>query len=478
MDTRSPPTNKRKRGRNLGAEDARQKDNDEAFGSSQLCEVCGEVSSEGWSFLPKKAQNAEDDYQNNDSGRKDRSPQCVSVCRTCQEFYQRSVQSKSHLFYICTNNRDAAKVRRKSRTSHRNLNLNSSNVGLGRERGSCPLNTAKQQQHQLREQPEKIPSSSPQSANPDISFKNKNNSLAQKSSKEMNPSVSGNNGETKKPGTILQSEGKRNQPEKNQVAFPGINTQKTQTFTTTTSHSVGQLHPHAKPRHVSSVEVGEKGSVVIKGPQQPPSQQKKGSFLVQKQQQKSFSSQHNNGKGTSKNLTNENSNKPKTTSKDLATRKCAELKSKGPIMVSVSECVCQVCGDSASTFHYGVLTCPDCMLFFQLSNKDDFSEGYSCKQKRHEVTKKNRGRCEYCWYKKCIHMGMSMDKPEVGETVRCIKTEPRPQQQQVTAHRAKDLAVNAKMPGQWYVWLIITATAATKKADLTTSSFAKEGFDQ
>lgn len=459
MDTRSPPTNKRKRGRNLGAEDARQKDNDEAFGSSQLCEVCGEVSSEGWSFLPKKTQNAEDDYQNNDSGRKDRSPQCVSVCQTCQEFYQRSVQSKSHLFYICTNNGDAAKVRRKSRTSHRNLNLkNSSNVGLGRERGSCPLNTgdsknrcpscwyqkcveigmnsltmtssnnnnltytnnnsssnnnksencnntennsnnrvsksknidkppcqqllpesssstssqkhshhepsssssldtsfistatsssfsvpknlsslnnskkdeinnsknsnfttvAKQQQHQLREQPEKIPSasSSSQSANPDISFKNKNNSLAQKSSKEMNPSVSGNNGETRKPGTILQSEGKRNQPEKNQVAFPGINTQ---TFTTT-SHSVGQLHPHAKPRHVTSVEVGEKGSVVIKGPEQPPSQQKKGSFSVQKQQQKSFSSQHNNGKGTSKNLTNENSSKSKTTSKDLATR--------------------------------------------------------------------------------------------------------------------------------------------------------------
>ena len=91
--------------------------------------------------------------------------------------------------------------------------------------------------------------------------------------------------------------------------------------------------------------------------------------------------------------------------------------------------MCRVCGDSASTFHYGVLTCPDCMLFFQLSIKDDFSGGYSCKQKWHEITKKNRGRCEYCWYQKCIHVGMSTNKPKIGETVRCMKTEPQPQPQ-------------------------------------------------
>ncbi|GAB1611136.1 hypothetical protein Ahia01_001400700, partial [Argonauta hians] len=35
------------------------------------------------------------------------------------------------------------------------------------------------------------------------------------------------------------------------------------------------------------------------------------------------------------------------------------------IVLTPDECVCRVCGDTASTIHYGVLTCPDCVLFYR-----------------------------------------------------------------------------------------------------------------
>ena len=147
MDTSTPPTNKRKQGRNFGAEDARH--DDEAFASSRPCQVCSVVSSEIRSFIiPKKTKKAENFNQNNDknltdSGGEDGSSRCVFVCPTCKDFYQRSVQSKSHLFYICPNrhHRDVVKVSRKPQTSHYNLNSTSSNIESGGERNSCPLNT-------------------------------------------------------------------------------------------------------------------------------------------------------------------------------------------------------------------------------------------------------------------------------------------------------------------------------------------------
>ncbi|CAI9724068.1 selenocysteine lyase-like isoform X1 [Octopus vulgaris] len=110
------------------------------------------------------------------------------------------------------------------------------------------------------------------------------------------------------------------------------------------------------------------------------------------------------------------------------------------IVLTTEECVCQVCGDTASTIHYGVLTCPDCVLFYRLSIQDSFADGYHCKHKGHEITKRNRGKCEYCWYQKCCRAGMTSDKPEIGETVTVIKVENKQQQQMKTEKATNSLS--------------------------------------
>uniref|UniRef100_UPI003AAC9098 peroxisome proliferator-activated receptor alpha a isoform X3 n=1 Tax=Centroberyx gerrardi TaxID=166262 RepID=UPI003AAC9098 len=79
--------------------------------------------------------------------------------------------------------------------------------------------------------------------------------------------------------------------------------------------------------------------------------------------------------------------------------------SSGPLSLE-----CRVCSDKASGFHYGVHACEGCKGFFRrtIRLKLDYDKcERSCK-----IQKKNRNKCQYCRFHKCLSVGMSHnDRP-------------------------------------------------------------------
>ncbi|XP_038063675.1 retinoic acid receptor RXR-alpha-B-like isoform X3 [Patiria miniata] len=72
---------------------------------------------------------------------------------------------------------------------------------------------------------------------------------------------------------------------------------------------------------------------------------------------------------------------------------------------SLNKGICAVCGDRASGKHYGVYSCEGCKGFFKRTVRKELS--YSCRDDRNcIVDKRQRNRCQYCRYQKCIAMGM------------------------------------------------------------------------
>ncbi|XP_053706450.1 peroxisome proliferator-activated receptor delta b isoform X2 [Synchiropus splendidus] len=73
---------------------------------------------------------------------------------------------------------------------------------------------------------------------------------------------------------------------------------------------------------------------------------------------------------------------------------------------------CKICGDNASGFHYGVHACEGCKGFFRrtVRMKLDYERcERSCK-----IQKKNRNKCQYCRFQKCLSLGMSHDAIRYG----------------------------------------------------------------
>ncbi|XP_051873315.1 peroxisome proliferator-activated receptor gamma isoform X3 [Pristis pectinata] len=73
---------------------------------------------------------------------------------------------------------------------------------------------------------------------------------------------------------------------------------------------------------------------------------------------------------------------------------------------------CRVCGDKASGFHYGVHACEGCKGFFRrtirlklIYDKCDLN----CR-----IQKKNRNKCQYCRFQKCLTVGMSHNAIRFG----------------------------------------------------------------
>ncbi|XP_022085088.1 retinoic acid receptor RXR-alpha-B-like isoform X2 [Acanthaster planci] len=72
---------------------------------------------------------------------------------------------------------------------------------------------------------------------------------------------------------------------------------------------------------------------------------------------------------------------------------------------SLNKGICAVCGDRASGKHYGVYSCEGCKGFFKRTVRKELT--YSCRDDRNcIVDKRQRNRCQYCRYQKCIAMGM------------------------------------------------------------------------
>lgn len=73
-----------------------------------------------------------------------------------------------------------------------------------------------------------------------------------------------------------------------------------------------------------------------------------------------------------------------------------------------SKHLCSICGDRASGKHYGVYSCEGCKGFFKRTVRKDLS--YACREGRNcIIDKRQRNRCQYCRYQKCLNMGMKRE---------------------------------------------------------------------
>merc|ERR1719348_2626854 len=70
--------------------------------------------------------------------------------------------------------------------------------------------------------------------------------------------------------------------------------------------------------------------------------------------------------------------------------------------------MCSICGDRASGKHYGVYSCEGCKGFFKRTVRKELT--YACRaDKQCLIDKRQRNRCQYCRYRKCMAMGMKRE---------------------------------------------------------------------
>jgi retinoid X receptor alpha len=70
--------------------------------------------------------------------------------------------------------------------------------------------------------------------------------------------------------------------------------------------------------------------------------------------------------------------------------------------------MCSICGDRASGKHYGVFSCEGCKGFFKRTVRKELT--YACREEKNcIVDKRQRNRCQYCRYMKCLSMGMKRE---------------------------------------------------------------------
>ncbi|PAA66873.1 hypothetical protein BOX15_Mlig005976g2 [Macrostomum lignano] len=83
------------------------------------------------------------------------------------------------------------------------------------------------------------------------------------------------------------------------------------------------------------------------------------------------------------------------------------------IQSAPSYATCKVCGDKASGYHYGVVSCEGCKGFFRRSIQKQIQ--YRClRDGACQVARINRNRCQHCRFRKCLAAGMSKDSVRYG----------------------------------------------------------------
>ncbi|CAH2278289.1 peroxisome proliferator-activated receptor alpha [Pelobates cultripes] len=80
---------------------------------------------------------------------------------------------------------------------------------------------------------------------------------------------------------------------------------------------------------------------------------------------------------------------------------------------------CRVCGDKASGFHYGVHACEGCKGFFRRTIRLNLV--YDKCDRMCKIQKKNRNKCQYCRFEKCLSVGMSHNAIRFGRMPRSEK---------------------------------------------------------
>ncbi|XP_063154630.1 retinoic acid receptor RXR-gamma [Candoia aspera] len=79
-----------------------------------------------------------------------------------------------------------------------------------------------------------------------------------------------------------------------------------------------------------------------------------------------------------------------------------------PSAGSLAKHVCAICGDRSSGKHYGVYSCEGCKGFFKRTVRKDLV--YTCRDNKDcLIDKRQRNRCQYCRYQKCLATGMKRE---------------------------------------------------------------------
>uniref|UniRef100_A0A3Q2ZR53 Peroxisome proliferator-activated receptor alpha n=1 Tax=Kryptolebias marmoratus TaxID=37003 RepID=A0A3Q2ZR53_KRYMA len=73
---------------------------------------------------------------------------------------------------------------------------------------------------------------------------------------------------------------------------------------------------------------------------------------------------------------------------------------------------CRVCSDKASGFHYGVHACEGCKGFFRRTVRLKLE--YDKCERSCKIQKKNRNKCQFCRFQKCLSVGMSHNAIRFG----------------------------------------------------------------
>nr|XP_019967776.1 PREDICTED: peroxisome proliferator-activated receptor alpha-like isoform X2 [Paralichthys olivaceus] len=73
---------------------------------------------------------------------------------------------------------------------------------------------------------------------------------------------------------------------------------------------------------------------------------------------------------------------------------------------------CRVCADRASGYHYGVHACEGCKGFFRRTIRLKLE--YDKCERNCKILKKNRNKCQYCRFHKCLSVGMSHNAIRFG----------------------------------------------------------------
>ncbi|XP_043914579.1 retinoic acid receptor RXR-alpha [Protopterus annectens] len=77
-------------------------------------------------------------------------------------------------------------------------------------------------------------------------------------------------------------------------------------------------------------------------------------------------------------------------------------------MAAFTKHICAICGDRSSGKHYGVYSCEGCKGFFKRTVRKDLT--YTCRDNKDcLIDKRQRNRCQYCRYQKCLAMGMKRE---------------------------------------------------------------------
>ncbi|XP_054281638.1 retinoic acid receptor RXR-alpha-B-like isoform X1 [Macrosteles quadrilineatus] len=94
--------------------------------------------------------------------------------------------------------------------------------------------------------------------------------------------------------------------------------------------------------------------------------------------------------------------------------------------LSGSKHLCSICGDRASGKHYGVYSCEGCKGFFKRTVRKDLT--YACREEKScLIDKRQRNRCQYCRYQKCLSMGMKREAVQLDRQEERQRTKERDQ---------------------------------------------------